>query len=204
VLVGWRSGEIKSLLWVDVDGDCIRLRPENSKKGEGRLIVLEGELAELIERRKKARAVKTESGELVKCDLIFHNDGQPIVDIRKAWARACCMAGVGKMVCPTCTGMVDAKRACADCSKTWKYEELKYTGRLFHDLRRSSVRSMIRAGVPEKIAMTVSGHKTRNIFDRYNIVSESDLRAATRRTQDYLKDAAVEENNTIAVLTRVN
>ena len=39
-LCGWRSGEIKSLVWEDVDGDCIRLRGENSKNGESRVIVL--------------------------------------------------------------------------------------------------------------------------------------------------------------------
>lgn len=57
-------------------------------------------------------------------------------------------------------------------------------GLWFHDLRRSFVTRARKAGISESVVMRMSGHRTRAVFDRYNVVDESDLRIAARISLD--------------------
>jgi hypothetical protein len=58
-----------------------------------------------------------------------------------------------------------------------------YSGLIIHDLRRSAIKNLMKAGVNEKFAMKISGHKTRDVFDRYHIVDTDDVVNAMRRVQ---------------------
>jgi integrase len=178
-LTGWRKGEIRSLTWRDLDreGGVIRLRAEAAKNGRGRLVPLDGDLAALMERRWQARLLTASDGSPRVVDAIFHRAGQPIGDIKRAWASACVAAGLYHI------------------EKDARGNAVKVPDRLFHDLRRTAVRNMVRAGVAERVAMEISGHRTRSVFDRYNIVSEADLRAAVQKTAVYLARPAVSEQD---------
>ncbi len=85
-----------------------------------------------------------------------------------------------------------------DYRKAWKSacQETGLEGKLLHDCRRTAVRNLTRDGVPEKIAMKLTGHKTRSVFDRYNIVSEDDLKNACERLSSRHREnvEAIEQN----------
>lgn len=89
--------------------------------------------------------------------MLTHPDGSRVSQPRKNWYSLCVSCGLGTLD-----------------------DSGHYQGLQMHDLRRSAVRRLVRRGVPEKICMAISGHKTRSVFDRYNIVNERDLENAAR------------------------
>ncbi len=80
-----------------------------------------------------------------------------------------------------------AGRAIREFRKSWRTATrlANCPGRLFHDLRRSAVRDLIRSGVPQAVAQTLSGHRTSAVFARYNISTETERREALQRVQEY-------------------
>src|SRR5512139_384657 len=171
---GWRKMEILDLMWdhVDLKEGADRLDPGEPKNEQGRTLYME---EELLEEMKKLHAKRH-----LGCPYVFHRIGQPIRDFRGAWVTACIKAGL-------CEVLKDEQgKPVVIKDKKGNEEVVKVPTKIFHDFRRTAIRDMVRSGVSERVAMRISGHKTRSVFDRYNIVSDQDLREAARKQQAYL------------------
>ncbi len=129
-----------------------------------------------------------------------------MITFHRSWKKACVLTGVAEFLCPQGSDELDAERHCAACDRDWNAHQTKYSGLLVHDLRRrSAVRNLVRAGVPEKVAMTISGHLSRNVFERYNIGNGDDLVDASRKLELYrARTREIETVASVSIASRDN
>lgn len=169
---GWRRGELLGLTWEVVSRDEIRLG--TTKNGEPRSLPLDAELRVVFERLRKAREYTRESGVGLSA-YVFHRHGKPVSRnlFGKQWRRACIKVGLGRRV---------------------KNEDgvLCYVGKHFHDFRRTAARNMIRGGVPQSVAMRVTGHETDAMFIRYDITDNRDKLAALAASRKFVQQQPAE------------
>ncbi len=76
-------------------------------------------------------------------------------------------------------------------------------GRILHDFRRTAVRNLVRVGIPERVAMQMTGHLTRSVFERYNVVSPGDLTDAARKL-DAAGQGQKRDNSPLSAVTRTS
>lgn len=181
---GMRKGEILGLTWakVNIFARKISLEPSDTKNKEPRIIFLyEDQLYRAILKQKMIH------DQLYRdCPYVFCKDGKKINDFRCEWDEALRQCGHPIMFkCKGCkqytalpNGVNRRKLTCQHCGGS---KLRKNNVRVFHDTRRTAVRNLSHSGTPEKIAMKITGHKTRIVFDRYNIVDEDDLKEASVR-----------------------
>ena len=158
---GWRNqSEVLTLerRQVDLDAGTLRLDPGTTKNDEGREVYLTPDLKGLLTAQvARVEALQRRLGRILP--WLFPHLPHGNVPRR----------------------LVGERRR--DFRKAWKTActHAGVPGMLRHDFRRTAVRNMVNAGVVERVAMTVTGHKTRAVFDRYHIVSPSDLQDVARK-----------------------
>jgi integrase len=162
-ITGWRiASEVLKLEWRQVDFKAgeVRLDAGTTKNDEARTFPLTPDLRRVLKAQFAERERFKKAGHIVP--YVFFREA-------KSWERD------------------QNPKPIRNFKKVWQTACLAAgsPGRIPHDLRRTAVRNLVRAGVPERVAMQLTGHKTRSVFERYNIVSETDKREAARRLGEY-------------------
>ena len=153
---GWRmQSEVLALRLsqLDLDAGTLRLEPGTTKNGEGREVHLTPELRALrVAQVERVRSLSRRLNRVIPY-LFPHLEG------------------------------VHAGNQIRDFRKSWATacKAVGLTGMLRHDMRRSAVRNMVNRGISEGVAISMTGHKSRAVFDRYHIVSPADLQDVARR-----------------------
>lgn len=102
-------------------------------------------------------------------------NGEPVRCFGTTWGNCGVRAGVGRFIRHSCQQPVDEARRDATCIRTWRRNDLQYSGLIFQDLRRSAARNLRNHGVGETMIMAIGGWKTRSVMHRYSIVSQGGI-----------------------------
>jgi integrase len=159
-ITGWRiASEVLPLEWRNVDFDAgeVRLDKYTTKNKDGRVFPMTSDLRSLLKAQHVERERVQKAGHLVP--YVFFRE---VADGR---------------------GGEKKPRRITTFTKSWQRAVIAAgcPGRIPHDLRRTAVRHLVRAGVPQTVAMKLTGHKTDSVFRRYDITSAADLRVAVER-----------------------
>jgi len=164
---GWRLRQVCALTWnmIKIKDRLITAPGRITKNKKAHTIYMNDPILEIIKERFSQRNLG--------CPHVFHRNGHQLKDFRFVWNGACRDAGLGY-----------GYRISKGYVEMW--EKQFNPGPTFHDFRRTAVRNLIKSGVPEKVAMKITGHKTRSVFDRYNIVTSEDLKWAAEKQAEKL------------------
>jgi integrase len=162
---GARAGEILRLRWEQVDflGRVIRLNAGETKNNQGRSIPIDDELYRMLE----DCYLKRPEG----CPFVCNRNGRPIGDFRRVWYDRCSKLGLGRLE--------DRGR-----------RRGKYSGLIFHDLRRTFITDAENAGAPRHEVMKGTGHITEATYKRYAIGSPEGQQSAMNKIQQYRAEQA--------------
>ena len=159
---GMRRGEILGLTWdkVDLANRMIRLEAKDTKDNEARNIPIPDELYKYL------TSMPNRIQDSGKGRHVFQFKGQPIKgDIRTSLKKACQKAGIS-------------------------YGRFIKAGFIFHDLRHTFNTNMRKAGIQESVIMAITGHSTREMFDRYNTIDDEDVQTAAKQMDVFLANVA--------------
>ncbi len=173
---GWRvRSEVLPLRWrqVDFEAGMVRLEPNTTKNDEGRefpFAALPELKRMLLDQRERTRVLEKEESRIIP--WVFHRDGTRIRSYRSGWEKA--------------------REAASTVERHGQrvVTRPELATRLVHDLRRTAVRNLERAGVSRSTAMKLTGHKTEAVYRRYAIVAKRDLEEGVAKLADLHQEAA--------------
>jgi integrase len=182
---GWRARKETPTIkrtQVDLEARTLRLEPGTTKNEDGRLAYMAPELLEMVRAQEaRVQALERELGRSIPWlfpHLTGPHKGKRIQTFRKAWITACIEATLDL---EGLEGEARQRRYLEMREAIVRGEKPGLVRMIRHDFRRTAVRNLVNSGVRERVAMEITGHETRSVFDTYHIVVPTDFQDAAQK-----------------------